>query len=212
MNEQDVIQGLKQGNRQAAEWLLDRFQRPLIRFFQVSLPDPESAPDAAQEVFLRLIQSLRGKKPVAVQSLQAYLFTIARRLMIDQVRESYHRPPMDSLDESRSQSQEGGGWSLLERIPDPHRDPREETDQRQKLRKVTEAIRSLDPEIREVTVLHHFEGLTGREIAAALNLKEGTVWSRLHQGLKILRKKLSPRNPSPTESPSRTRRETRNDP
>lgn len=212
MNEQDAINGLRQDKREAAEWLIARFQRPLLRYFQTSLPDPELAPDAAQEVFLRLFQSLRDPNAAPIRSLQSFLFTLARRLMIDQVRESYRRPPMDSLDEPIPGPAGAASPGRLDFLADPHANPREESDQRQKMQKVIEAVRSLAPEIREVTVLHHIEGMTGCEIAALLNIKEGTVWSRLYEGLRILRSKLAPRASSSLDSPTRTRQEKRNTP
>ena len=213
MNEQDVVDGLKQDKREAAEWLIDRFQRPLTRYFQASLPDPELAADAAQEVFLRLFQNLRDPKSAPIRSLQTFVFTLARRLMIDQVRDSYRHPPVDSLDGTMIVGAAGkAGLLLHDFLADPHPNPREESDLRQKTQQVLDAIRMLSPEIREVTLLHHIEGMTGREIAAMLNVKEGTVWSRLYEGLHILRRQLAPRTSSSPDSASHHSRGKRNNP
>jgi RNA polymerase sigma-70 factor (ECF subfamily) len=47
-------------------------------------------------------------------------------------------------------------------------------------RRVQDAILELTPAYREVVVLRHFAELSYEEIAAALNIPEKTVKSRLH--------------------------------
>ena len=212
MTEQDLIQGLKERRRDAAEALLDRFQRPLLRYFQVALPDPQAAPDATQEVFLRVIHSLQEKQDLQIESLPSYLFSIARRMVIDQVRQHHRRPPVESLDQPGWTDSDGTPRSLAEHVPDSQPDPREAAARTERARLVTEAIESLDPDLREVTVLHHIEGLSGREVAALLNVEEGTVWSRLHRSLQILRTRLSPSSLKPMTSDLPKSTETRKDP
>jgi RNA polymerase sigma-70 factor (ECF subfamily) len=52
---------------------------------------------------------------------------------------------------------------------------------------VEEAMAVLRPEERAVIVLHYFADLTLRQVAESLGVREGTVKSRLHAGLKGLR-------------------------
>jgi len=49
------------------------------------------------------------------------------------------------------------------------------------------AFRRLSGEQRAVLVLHHYMGLSGAEIAAALGLTPGTVRSRLHYAKQLMR-------------------------
>ena len=54
-------------------------------------------------------------------------------------------------------------------------------------REVYSAVLSLPAKYRAVIHLHYFEGLSVAEIAAALQLAEGTVKSQLSRGRALLR-------------------------
>ena len=53
---------------------------------------------------------------------------------------------------------------------------------------VEDALAELRPEERAVVVLHYLADLTQRQVAETLGLREGTVKSRLHAGLRALRR------------------------
>ena len=55
------------------------------------------------------------------------------------------------------------------------------------------ALSSLPPGYRAVIVLHDVEGYTHREIAAALEIDEGTSKSQLSRARQALRARLDPR-------------------
>ena len=48
----------------------------------------------------------------------------------------------------------------------------------------------LDEVSRTIIMLHHFEGLKTREVAAVMGMKESTVKSRLARGRRLLEKRL----------------------
>jgi RNA polymerase sigma factor (sigma-70 family) len=54
----------------------------------------------------------------------------------------------------------------------------------EEIQTVHRAIQKLPFKQREVFVLFELEGMEGKEISALLNLKEGTVWTRLHYARK----------------------------
>ena len=54
----------------------------------------------------------------------------------------------------------------------------------EEIQTVHRAIQKLTFKQREVFVLFELEGMEGRDIGALLNLKEGTVWTRLHYARK----------------------------
>lgn len=200
----EIVEGIRSGNRSAGEALLERFEGPLLRYFRAALPDPQTAEDAAQEVFLRFIGSLQGGRAGEIRSIEAFLFTIARRLAIDLGRQWSRRPRMESMD---SPIQEGdGNASIGDLIPDRAPDAREAAERNERDRLVQAALRELDDETRAVITLRHIEGMSSRAVAESLGLAEGTVWSRLHRGLEALRRRLAPRPIEAEQLPKRTTR------
>lgn len=191
MTDLEIVEGIRSGDGAAGEALFSRFEGPLLRYFRAALPDPQAAEDAAQEVFLRFIGSVRGGKSQDLRSLEAYLFTIARRLAIDIGRQWSRRPLLDSLD--RTLNSEPDSPTLGESVPDRAEDARTRAERRERDRLVQEALRELDEETRAVLSLRHIEGMSSRAVAESLGIAEGTVWSRLHRGLETLRRRLAPR-------------------
>ena len=58
---------------------------------------------------------------------------------------------------------------------------------------IADAIRALSPDHRDVVSAAYWEGLSTKEIAARLGIPDGTVKSRLHYALRILRAHLQER-------------------
>ncbi|MGO3761255.1 MAG: sigma-70 family RNA polymerase sigma factor, partial [Glutamicibacter arilaitensis] len=61
---------------------------------------------------------------------------------------------------------------------------------------VQEALRALSPEFRAAIVLCDMEGFSYEEVSRILDVKLGTVRSRIHRGRAMLRDALAHRNPA----------------
>ena len=100
--------------------------------------------------------------------LRAWLFTVARNLVIDDWRSAHHRWERTSAEVPE----------LL--MPDP-------TERILDSWLVAEAMAALTPEHRGVITRAYFGGEDTETIAMALGIPPGTVKSRLHYGLRALR-------------------------
>jgi RNA polymerase sigma-70 factor (ECF subfamily) len=73
---------------------------------------------------------------------------------------------------------------------------------------VRQALLRLSPAVRAVVVLRHYEELKFREIAVLLDIPEGTVKSRMAEGLHQLRQffqsDLEQDQPPPRQPPERS--------
>jgi RNA polymerase sigma-70 factor (ECF subfamily) len=185
----NCLERLRLGDSGAARQLVEEFEKPLIRYFRVALPDPSLAEDAAQEVFARLVGSLReGKAKRRIRSAKAVVFTIARRLALDVRKSAEARYQKVSLDDEPEDAP-----PLTRALASTAPDPRRLASASEETGLVADALNELDPEIREIIVLRLVEGLSAKEVAGVLGVAEGTVWSRQNRGLATLREKLAPK-------------------
>ena len=136
------------------------------------------AEDLTQEVFVRVFRSLSTYTP---GNFEGWLHRITTNLFLDQVRRR-NRIRFDALAEDAGDKLEG-------REPSPERavlDGLLEAD-------VQAALDALPADFRAAVVLADVEGLTYEEIAETLDIKLGTVRSRIHRGRSQLRVSLSAR-------------------
>jgi RNA polymerase sigma-70 factor (ECF subfamily) len=142
--------------------------------------DQYDAEDLTQEVFLRVFRSLSTYQP---GTFEGWLHRITTNLFLDQVRRR------------RRIRFEGLADDADERIAGTEPTPAQAFDDRHLDADVQRALDALPPEFRVAVVLCDIEGLTYEEIAATLDIKLGTVRSRVHRGRARLRAALDSRAP-----------------
>jgi RNA polymerase sigma-70 factor (ECF subfamily) len=124
----------------------------------------DDAMDALQKSFIRVHRSLgrfRMDEPFF-----PWLYRIVRNTALNQRR-----------DEKRHRGEVPLEWVHQ---ADGRPDPLQETMAEDLRERLWRGIQELPPEMREVFVLYHFQGMKYREIAAACDVPLGTVMSRLH--------------------------------
>ncbi len=154
----------------------------LVRTLAALLKDRTAAEDCVQEAFVRAFKAWPHWRPDA--PAEAWLHRIALNVAASQRR--YQR------------LREIG--QLLRRLgqPEVERDPAAVTDRADLL----DALRRLPAKQAAAIVLRHYHGYTNREIAAALNVPERTIASRLAAARERLRRELGPAwNPEMGTSP-----------
>jgi RNA polymerase sigma-70 factor (ECF subfamily) len=151
--------------------LHDEHAAPLWRYVVGLTHDPAMAQDVVQETLFRA-----WKKPEVLDqsesSARAWLFTVARNLVIDDRRSARHAHEIPS-----------------EEVPEPTREGLsvDATDHILDAWVVSDALSGLSREHRAVVVHAYYGGRTTAEIARELDIPEGTAKSRLHYGLRALR-------------------------
>jgi RNA polymerase sigma-70 factor (ECF subfamily) len=166
-----VVLGMGSSSRIEDEQLLRALYashaRPLMAYVQRLLGgDRQRAEDIMQETLLR---AWEHAGELNVGQARPWLFTVARRLVIDQGR---HRPSQP-LDTSLAMVDDVSTSDELDAALDAFL--------------VADALGALTPAHREVLVESFYAGRTTREIAQRLNIPNGTVRSRLFYALQALR-------------------------
>ncbi len=158
--------------------IYDDYVDKIYRFIFFKVNSEEIAQDLCSETFLRGWQSFKAKKENNKQEIenpQAFLYQIARNLVIDHYREK-----------GRTQTVSADYVS----ITDPGQDLEEQALSRSDLDTIKLALTDLKDNYQELVVWHYIDDLSISEIAKMLKKPEGTVRVMLHRALKSLRNNL----------------------
>ncbi len=177
---------VKAGDVRAFPALVERWIRPLASFFHRLGADPSAAEDCASEVFYKLYKTRAAYEPRA--KFSTFLFSVARHHWIDVYRHSRIGPTTVSGDVSGEDG--GAGGTLVSRLPAPEDAPSGGAERAEVAQAVREAVAALSDEHREVFALAQGEGLRYQEIAEILRIPIGTVKSRMHTAMAVLRDRL----------------------
>ena len=156
------------------EGLYDEHAAALWRYAWRLTGDEARAQDVVQETLLRAWQHPEVANDNE-RSARAWLFTVARNIVIDQSRSARFRRELSTPDDV-------GAFDGA--CPD-------EVDAAMDRLLIGDALARLTPQHREVVRRSYFEGSTTAQIAADLGIADGTVKSRLHYALRALRLALS---------------------
>jgi RNA polymerase sigma-70 factor (ECF subfamily) len=148
---------------------------PAVRaYFRRAVGRADLADDLAQEVFLRVVRTsdfdARGRD-------RAWLFTIARHVLVDHVRRAGTRPITTAMAEDALETLPGSAVSAPQEI-------------RLLLQR---ALETLDVQDREAFLLAEVAGLSYAEIGVVLELSHAAVRSRVFRARLALRIALAAR-------------------
>ena len=178
-----------EGDREAFEELVHRYERELYNYLRHYLGDAEMAEDAFQAAFLQV--HLKCEKFEPGRKVRPWLYTVATNQAIDaQRRNRRHR--MVSLDRrSAGRGEEEEAGSLVDLMDGQEASPAERLESDEQRRYVRKAVDRLPNSLRQVLLLVYYQGLKYREAAEVLSIPVGTVKSRLHAAIRRLEHSLT---------------------
>jgi RNA polymerase sigma-70 factor, ECF subfamily len=176
-----VARGLRRRDPELLDRLIAQYEYRVYRYLLYLTGSPETARDLFQETWLRVLA--RGHQYDGVTRFEAWLFSIARHLVIDMRR----RKQMASLDEMLKPGESGPAWEP--QAPDAA-SPLVELAGHEQAARLDAALAQLLPVYREVLLLRFQEELSLQEIAGVVKAPLSTVKSRLYRGLSAARELL----------------------
>jgi RNA polymerase sigma-70 factor (ECF subfamily) len=169
------------GDETAWSELVSRHARRVFGIVYRFVGRVDEAEDLAQEVFVRVYQSLRRYRASEGQ-FGTWLSTVARNLAIDNYRR--HR------EEKLRQASE---LTELERMPGREESPLRAIERQERAEIVRRGIRALPLDLREPILLCDLQSLPYEEAAQSLGIPLGTLKSRLNRGRLELARRLTGR-------------------
>jgi RNA polymerase sigma-70 factor (ECF subfamily) len=173
----ELMRGLVAGDLGALGVLYDRYHEVVRQFLRRALPDPADVEDLLQETFLALPHAAvsydgRPRASPFLIGIAAHLVRRRRRFL--------------------------ARWTELlreveELCADVVSTPEEKLQSVQELAGIDAALARLSEGKRLVYLMVERESMTGEEVAAALGIPVGTVWTRLHHARTALSRSLAKR-------------------
>jgi RNA polymerase sigma-70 factor, ECF subfamily len=174
LSDASALQALSQGHISALGVLYDRYQASVSSFVRRATNDSSDVEDVVQATFMtaaRAAGNFDGR-----QSCRPWLVGIAARLL--------HR---------RKRGMSRWARALREfsvREGERYTDPHGQLSARDEVNRLSQALERLSEPKRVVLLLAESEGLSSDDIATALQIPVGTVWTRLHHARRDLRRLL----------------------
>jgi RNA polymerase sigma-70 factor (ECF subfamily) len=149
--------------------------KPLLSYIvKLTLGDVRIAEDIVQETFVRAWRHLRHQPDTDLEAFRPWLYTVARRLVVDMLRARRSRPVeviVEDLARLSATEDSAGGVIMADTV--------------------RRALMRLDPAQRKLLIDLYCHGRSPREVAKELNIPVGTVKSRSFYAKRALRKYLT---------------------
>jgi RNA polymerase sigma-70 factor, ECF subfamily len=169
-----LVMRCQRGERDAMEELVRLWEQPLYYYVRRLLADEDVSRQVMQDAWVKVIKGIgRLREP---KSFVPWAYTIVRMTAMDHMRHKYARPVQPMDDEF-----------------DVADDWEDESIAAESAEQVHRALGQLSLQHREVLTLFFLQDLSLAEIAAMLEISEGTVKSRLHYAKKEMKKAIGNR-------------------
>lgn len=152
------------------EKFYDQHLDKVYRFIFLKVSSVEISQDLTAETFLRFWQTIKG--PNKIEDPRAFLYQIARNLVID-----YYRQNNPFLNLSVEE--------LV--LVDPRPGPEKEAELEAELQALLKELQKLPDSYQDALVWHYLDDLSVKEISQILDKSENAVRLIIHRGLRSLK-------------------------
>jgi len=178
-DDQRLLEAWRRGDEDAGETLVERHYEALVGFFRTKAGT--DAPDLIQRTFLRMLESqhrMREGTPY-----RCYLFGIARNVLYEHYRGQ-------KRNNERFQPQ-------VASVADLGASPTGLIADAQETELLLQGLRRIPLEFQIILELYYWESMTAKQLAAILDVPEGTARTRLRRAKELLKRELAKLSRSP---------------
>lgn len=181
LTDQQLIHLFIDGKSEALEMIFNRHKEKIFTSIFLLVKDKYVAEDIFQDVFIRVIDTVRSGRYTEEGKFLPWAMRIAHNLCVDHFRKVKRTPTVRSSEdhdifEMLNLSEEGIDRKVM---------------QRQSHDRIRRMIEMLPADQREVIILRHYAELSFKEIAALTDCSINTALGRMRYGLINLRKMMN---------------------
>ncbi len=180
-SDNELIHLFASGNESALDSLLERYKDKLFNTVLFIVKDKYHAEDISQDVFIKIIETLKSGKYKEEGKFLPWAMRIAHNLCVDYFRKLKRFPFVKSHTDSE----------VLDSLNSPEQNAEDKIIKVQSMGKAKELLEQLPEEQREVIILRHFANLSFKEIADITGCSINTALGRMRYGLMNLRKLMT---------------------
>ena len=158
--------------------LINRHQQKLFSFIYKKVKNQELAEDLFQDVFIKVINSLKLNKYNEEGKFSNWIIRVARNHLMDYFRDNVKMRTFSGTDD----------FDVFDVVIVDDEYKPENQDKRIEKKKMRNMIMGLPKEMREVVILRTYFDMSFNEIALLQSVGINTALGRMHNALKHLRK------------------------
>ncbi len=184
MTDQEIIQGLKNKEETAFKEFVDKYQHLVLNVSNKFVHNKEDAMDIAQEVFIKVYDSVHSFREQSKISTWLYKITVNKSL--NYIRDKKRRNIFSSLDAIF----ENKNNNPVENVADDQKLSQEQMESEERKEILFKAIDQLPEKQKTAITLNKLEGLPYKEIAGIMDTSVTETGVLINRARKKLQKKL----------------------
>ncbi|MEM6316135.1 MAG: sigma-70 family RNA polymerase sigma factor [Bacteroidota bacterium] len=178
LNDQQLIAQYLKGNERAFEILLTRHKEKIYTSIYLFVKDTALAEDIFQEVFIKIIDTLRKGKYNHEGKFVQWALRISYNMCVDYFRRSKRRPKVSPTET----------FDIFDVLQNPEPNAEQNIIRSQTHDKIRSLVDQLPAEQREVVILRHYADMSFKEIAKLTRVSINTALGRMRYALINIRK------------------------
>jgi RNA polymerase sigma-70 factor (ECF subfamily) len=184
LSDADVMLRVSAGDDSAFNYLVEKYRRPMISFMYRMTHNQAVSEELAQEVFLRVYRSRQTY--AASAKFTTWLYRIATNLAVNHARDTKHERPENTVNIDEPDSETG----MTVDVADSGLNAEQAILRRERMEAIRQRVEALPERQRMAVIMHKYQGLDYKQIAAVLKLSESATKSLLFRAYETLRDSL----------------------
>ena len=184
LSDAEVMLRVAAGDDAAFDYLVEKFRRPMNSFMYRMTRNQAVAEELAQEVFLRVYRSRQTY--AASAKFTTWLYRIATNLAVNHARDTRHERPENTVNIDEPDTETG----MTVDVADRGLNAEQQILRRERLAAIKREVEALPERQRAAVLMHKYQNMDYKQIAAVLNLSESATKSLLFRAYETLRETL----------------------